>query len=148
MLLAESVQLMPDKTFFVQLGIFLAVLFALNHFVFKPVLRIIALRREKTKGAQAQIEALAAKTETLVKEYEAKIQEARKEAFGLKEGIRREGEAQGQKMVQEARQASLVQVEQMRHEIKRETDQAGRRLETEAERIGKTLAEKLLGRPI
>lgn len=147
-MLAAEVQLTPDKTFFVQLAIFLVVLVALNHFVFKPVLRVIRLRREKTKGELAKIEALTKETEKLVKEYEDKIHEARKEAFQMKETIRREGEAQGQKIIQEARQASLTQMEQARRAIQKETETATQKLEAQAKGMSRTLAEKLLGRPL
>ncbi|MBI4124459.1 MAG: ATP synthase F0 subunit B [Deltaproteobacteria bacterium] len=146
MLLSTEVQLMPDKTLFTQLAIFLTVLAALNHFVFKPVLRIIRLRREKTKGDQTRIEELTKQTEGLVKEYEGKIHEARKEAFQMKEAIRREGEAQGQRIIQEARGASLAQMEKASRAIQKETEAASKKLEAQAEGMSRTLAEKLLGR--
>lgn len=147
MMLSE-VQILPDKTLWVQLAIFLAVLAALNHLIFKPVLRVIRLRREKTSGDRARIEALAKKTEGLVKEYEDKIYQARKEAFQMKEAIRREGDAQGQKIIQEARQASLAQMEKASQAIQKETESAAKKLEAEAQKMSQTLTEKLLGRPI
>ena len=145
-MLAEEVQLLPDKTLFIQLAIFLVVAVALNHFVFKPVLRLILLRRTRTKGEREKLEGLQQKTEGLMKEYEAKILKARQEGFKIKESIRREGEAQGQKIIHEAKQASMGQMDLVKKEIEKETEAATKELEKEAENLSQTLAEKVLGR--
>lgn len=147
-MLAAEVHLLPDKTVFIQLAIFLVVLVGLNHLVFKPLLRLIRLRREKTKGSQDTIQKLTEKTDVLLKAYEEKMVKARQEAFGLKESIRREGEAQGQKIIEEARQVAITQMEKAKKEIEKETDLATKKLEAEAKTLSHSLAEKLLGRVV
>lgn len=148
MLLSTEIQLFPDRTLFIQLGIFLAVVFCLNHFVFQPVLKILRLRRAKTEGDRKKITEIVQKTEQLMKEYEAKMQEAKKEAFQIKEGIRREGREQGLNIVQEARQASLTQIEKIKKEIAGAATQATAQLESQAEVLSRQIAEKVLGRPL
>lgn len=147
-MLASEIQLFPDETVFIQLAIFLLVLVGLNHFVFKPVLKLIRLRKERTEGEKGRLEELQEKTEGLVREYESKIVLAKQEGFKIKEGIRREGEALGQKVVQEAKQASLSQLEKIKKEIEKETEGATKQLEREAEVLSQTLAEKVLGRAL
>ena len=148
MLLSSEIQLMPDKTFFIQLGIFLVVAVCLNYLVFKPVLKIIQLRKSKTEGDRKKIHTIAEKTEQLMKEYEAKMETAKKEAFKLKESLKREGEEQGQKVIHEAKQASLTQIDQIKKEIAVSSDRALKDLEEQSKTLGKNLAEKVLGRPI
>lgn len=145
-MLGEEVQLLPDKTIFIQLAIFLVVAVALNHFVFRPILKILALRRAKTKEEGEKLQGLSERTETLVKDYETKIKEAKQEGFKIKESIRREGETQAQKVVLEARKASLSQMETIKETIEKETEAASKKLEKGAEDLAKTLAEKILGR--
>lgn len=147
-MLAAEVHLLPDKTLIYQLLIFLVVLVGLNHLVFKPVLRLIRLRRDRTKGAEETILKLAEKTESLLKEYETKMVKAKQEGFSLKEAIRREGEEQGKKIVEEAKQAAMSQLETVKKEMAKETERAGKKLEEEAKQLSRSLAEKLLGRAL
>lgn len=147
-MLASEIQLFPDKTIFIQLAIFLLVLVSLNHFVFKPVLKLIRLRKERTEGERERLKELQEKTEGLVGDYESKMESAKQEGFRIKEGIRREGEAQAQRVIQEAKQASLSQLEKIKKEIERETEGASKQLEKEAEVLSQTLAEKVLGRAL
>lgn len=147
-LLANEIQLMPDKTIFFQLAIFIVVAISLNHFVFKPILKILNLRYAKTKGDKGKIESLIAKTDALVKEYEGKMRQAKLEGMQIKEGIRREGDEQGQKIVHEAKQASLAQIGKIKNEIAEEGKKAALNLEEQAKTLSKELAQKVLGREI
>lgn len=148
MLLSTEINLFPDRTLFIQLGIFLAVVFCLNHFVFQPVLKILKLRKARTEGDRKKIEEVVQKTQNLMKEYEAKMQEAKKEAFQIKEAIRKEGHEQGLIIVQEARQASQTQIEKIKKEIASASLQAGSQLESQADILSRQIAEKVLGRPL
>lgn len=147
-MLASEISLFPDRTFFIQLAIFLAVLACLNHLVFRPVLQILRLRMAKTDGDRKKIAEIKEKTETLLQEYSKKIQEAKQEAFQMKEAIRRTGEEQGQKIVQEAKQASLAQIEKTKKEMEGITQACAKELEAHAQSLGRQIAEKVLGRPL
>ncbi len=148
MLLSEGIQLLPDITIVAQLVIFLTVMVALNRFVFKPVLRILELRKSKTKGEREKLEAINQKTEKLVQEYEAKIQEARQEGLKMKEAIRKEGGTQAQKIIHEAKKTSLNELGNIREEIEKAAQQSSKKLEEEAEVLSQSLAEKVLGRQL
>lgn len=148
LLVNTEIRLMPDKTIFVQMAIFLVVAVALNYLVFKPVLKILNLRYAKTKGDKAKIEDLTVKTDALIKEYETKIKQAKIEALQMKEAIRREGAEQGQKIVHESKQAALTQIEKIKSEITLEGKRAAGELEEQAKNLGKELAQKVLGRPV
>lgn len=148
MLLATEINLFPDKTIFIQLGIFLVVLFALNALVFQPVLKILRLRRSKTEGDREKLEDLNRQTTQIVKEYEDKMSQAKAEAFAMKEAIRKEGELQGQRIVQEARAASLAQIEKMKQEIQSAAQKTGEELERQSDLLSRNIAEKVLGRSL
>lgn len=148
MLLSSDIQLMPDRTFFLQLAIFLVVAVSLNHLVFKPILKIIQLRRSKTEGDRKKIHAVVEKTDQLMKEYEAKMAAAKKEAFQLKESLKRAGEEEGHRMVQEAREVGRSEIEKIKKEIAASSDRALKVLEEQGKTLGKSLAEKVLGRSL
>jgi F0F1-type ATP synthase membrane subunit b/b' len=80
--MVTKIHLIPDKTFFVQFGIFLVVLTGLYFFIFRPVVRIILLRRQKTSGLLEKSKAFEEKLGELAAGYNAEISSAREE--GLK----------------------------------------------------------------
>lgn len=148
MLLSSEINLFPDQTVFVQLLIFLSVLVSLNLLVFKPLLKVLQLRRSKTEGDQKRIEEIQAKATAVMKEYEEKIKQARLEAFRVKEEIRREGEAETTRIIQEARQAGFAQLEKIKKEIEDSCKMAEKDLELQAEVLSRSIAEKVLGRSL
>jgi F-type H+-transporting ATPase subunit b len=57
-IVAAEMNLMPDWTIVVQLGIFLCTLAILTVFIFKPVLRILDRRKSFTEGAYSEAQML------------------------------------------------------------------------------------------
>lgn len=146
MLLSEGINLFPDRTVLAQLAIFLVVFFALNRLVFQPVLSILNLRREKTDGDREKIKILEAERDRLLKSYEAKLGEAKREALKEREMIRKEGELVANKMIHQARVESLEQIAAMKEEIAQASQKAREELETKAVSLSKSIGVKVLGR--
>ncbi|HPM40860.1 MAG TPA: ATP synthase F0 subunit B [bacterium] len=92
-----KINIMPDWTVFVQLGVFLLTLLVLNFLVFRPVLRVLDRRRSFTEDARNDAAEKNLESEKLEKEREAAITEAYKEAEVMREAKiaakRREAEA-------------------------------------------------------
>lgn len=120
----------------------------MNHLVFKPVLRILALRRSKTKGDQKRIQELEQKLKQLVETYDGKMAEATLKAQAIKEEIRKEGENQSRKIVHEAKQFSLEEIDRMKKELEFKKKDQEKQLEVQAKQLGLDLAEKILGRTL
>ncbi len=147
MLIAE-VSLLPDKTLLIQLGIFLAVLWTLNVFIFKPLLKILKARFEKTAGDRKRIEDLTRKTESLVASYEERMTEARKQAHALKDAIRKEGLDQAGKLIHDAKELRKAELERVRIEVDRAASEAEKQLETQSKELGAAITEKVFGRKV
>ncbi|MDO8493765.1 MAG: ATP synthase F0 subunit B [Deltaproteobacteria bacterium] len=143
-MIASEIQLLPDQTVFFQLVIFLIVAVSLNHLVFKPTLRLIRLRRERTEGETVKIEELKTRVEAHLKEYQQKIREAKEEGFKIKEAIRKEGELQGHKILQEAKQVSQAEMEKIRQSMLAEMDRARKTLQEKAASLSKEIEDKVL----
>lgn len=147
-MLAAEINLLPDKTLWVQMLLFFVVLLGLNIFVFKPLLKLIALRKAKTMGEREQIDSLIGKTEEMNREYEARMTEAKVQASRVKEAIRKEGEEQGLKLIGQAKRLSNQELDEMRMKIEAEVQQAERSLEEKSKKLGEQIAEKILGRKV
>lgn len=144
-MLGLEIRLLPDQTFFIQLGVFLTVLIGLNYLIFKPVLRILRYRFEKTVGDRKKIEELTQKTHLLMTEYETKIADARAKAHELKEAIRQEGVDQATQLVHEAKALRQKELEKVRQEVAKAYGMAEGQLVTQAKTLGREIAEKVLG---
>lgn len=142
------IDLMPNMTFFVQLGIFLVTLVLMNFLIFRPVLRLIAKRKEVTEGYRIRAEQLSAETDQLMTRYEAKLKTAREEGLGLKGQLTKEGEEAARSLMEKAHQEVEHQLSKNRQELQAESKQAQLTLRNYSRRLSQAIAEKLLGRKV
>ena len=80
-----KINIMPDWTVFVQLGVFLLTLLVLNFLVFRPVLRVLDRRRSFTEDARKDATEKNLESDRLEDEREAAITKAYKEAEAMRE---------------------------------------------------------------
>ena len=66
-----------DGTFFIQMGIFFVMFIFLHFALFKPVMRMIAARREATEGTTEKAFRLKDDAEKLTRDVDAKLAEVR-----------------------------------------------------------------------
>ncbi len=142
------IDLMPNETFFVQLGIFLVTLFCLNFLVFQPVLRILKRRQELTEGAEAEAARLGGETEALMESYQQKIQTARGQGIKIKDELIHQGEGQANELLGKARKELEQDLEKNRQEVARQAKEAQLILRKHTRDLSQEMAEKLLGRKI
>lgn len=93
---SAEIHLMPDWTFFVQLGIFLLAAAVMNSFMFKPMLRLLKKRREYTTDAEARAASIVVAADGLeklkAKKYEDAIGEIQNTMAAEAAGTRRDAE--------------------------------------------------------
>lgn len=142
------IDLMPNMTFFVQLGIFLITLSFLHLLIFRPVLRLIAKRKEVTDGYRSRAEQLGTQTEEMVGRYEASLKSAREEGLALKGKLTKEGEEAARKLMDDARRKVEHQLGQNRQALQAESKEAQLTLRKYSRQLSQTIAEKLLGRKV
>ncbi len=137
-----------NGTFFIQLANFLLMIFFLNHFLFKPVLAMVERRNEKMSSLESDAARYKDKGEHVMKDYEDKLYEMRKEASGMLAAARKGGLAEQEKIVGQARREFTLQIENAKNEIGRESKKASESLKKEVEEISSDIAKTLLGREV
>lgn len=135
-----------DGTLFVQGGIFLALIFILEPLLFRPWLETQARRAEAIEGAAAKAVSLREQADGLVKDYDEKIAAARERALDLRGVARREEETKQAAVLAEARNAAVAEGEAARARIATSVANARADLAGRVEELGKTIADKLLGK--
>jgi F-type H+-transporting ATPase subunit b len=142
------IDLMPNMTFFVQLGIFLLTLACLHLLVFRPVLRLIARRKEVTEGYRSRADEFTAETETLMTRYEAKLKTARDQGLALKGQLTKAGEEAARAALNDARTEVEKQIGKNRQALQVESKEAQLALRKYSRQLSQAMAEKLLGRKV
>jgi F-type H+-transporting ATPase subunit b len=142
------IDLMPNATFFVQLGIFLFTLTCMHLLIFRPVLRLMAKRKEVTEGYRHRAEDLDSQTEQMVAHYEAKLKSAREEGLALKGKLTKEGEEAARALLDQARQGVEQELAKNRQALQAEAKEAQLTLRKYSRQLSVAIAEKLLGRKV
>lgn len=140
--------LTPDYSLFAQLGIFLALLASLHFLLFKPALRVIERRRKATESQSADLVLLHQRAEQLLAQCEARLGEARAKGIAIKEELRRQGEIEVGRIVEQAKDSSEKFVRQMRATLAQEGEAARVELSQKVETLSQQLTEQLLGRTL
>ena len=98
----------------VQGSIFLMVLWFLNKILFKPILKILQERDERTEWFLNQADQVGEKAEETLEQYNEKFRQARKEALELKRKIILEGAGKREAVIDKARKEAQGFLEEKR----------------------------------
>src|ERR1700761_9768454 len=90
--------------------LFLLLLAAYRLLVHRPLLKVLADRRERTSGAVARAEAAIRTADARAQEYEAKLRAARAEIFRAREQRMQALQRERDRMLEEARHAAHEKV--------------------------------------
>ena len=135
-----------DGTLYVQLGIYLALVFILGPLLFKPWLEAQERRSQAIEGAVAKAKDMRAEADDLARDYEERMETAREKAHGVRSTARREEEEAQAKTLAEARAAANDELAAERKRIAADTEQAREALGGRVDELADEITTKLLGR--
>lgn len=135
-----------DLTYFIQLGIFLFLVVSLNGLYFKPFLRILHERHERTTGAREDVERLKDKGVQQQDAYQSKMRNARQEAQQARDRLKAAGQEIEAKVLSETRDEIVDILSKARQTVAKEEDAARRDLGSTTEELAQAVAGKILGR--
>jgi F-type H+-transporting ATPase subunit b len=120
--------------------LFLLLVVAYRLLVHRPLLKVLAERRERTTGAVARAEAAIRAADARSQEYEAKLRAARAEIFHARELRMQAMQRERERVLEEARHAAHETVRGARETLDAEATEARAALESRAD----TLAAEIL----
>ncbi len=124
---------------------FILLMVALNAVFYKPLMKAIDDREDYIRGNQVGARERLEKAQSLAKQYEQELNEARRQS----QAVVTEAEAEAQKIaaqqVAEAQQEAQVQREQVQQELDQQKQQALQALEQQVEALSRQILEKVLG---
>jgi F-type H+-transporting ATPase subunit b len=137
--------LIPNATFFVELGAFLLLFFLLARYVIPPINNAMTARQEAIKQEFADLEEAKQSARDAEAEFKAQIADARKDAAKLREQAREEGAQIIAEMREQAQVESNRIVEHARAQIAAERQQALTTLRAEVGTLATSLAGRIVG---
>lgn len=137
-----------DLTLFVQLGLFLVLLFILKPTLFDPMLRLFEEREKRTDGKKKEARDIDQRSAQADAEYQAVLAKARAEGTAERDALRAEGVKRETALMAEVRGEVARALELGRSEIEKEKAGARTALENEARALGREAASRVLGREI
>lgn len=137
--------LIPNGTFFVELGAFAILFYLLARYVIPPINRAMVARQDAIRSEFAEAEAAMQKASSAEEEFKSQLADARKEANRLREEAREQGNA----IIAEAKEQAVVEAnrvkEQGQAQIQAERQQALTSLRSEVGTLATSLAGRIVG---
>jgi F-type H+-transporting ATPase subunit b len=133
-----------DNTVILQAVLFTGLLLVLKPLLFDPVLRVFALREERTEGARATARELQERAGDLLTEYEKELAKVAQVAAEERDRLRAETARLEAEILRDARDATARILEDGRKRIEAEVSAIRFELGRESERNADEIVNRLL----
>ena len=143
--MAGGVPLDFDRSVLLQVVLFTVLIVVLKPLLFDPVLKVFALREERTEGARATARELQEKAGELLQRYEKELERVQQVAADERERLRSETSKLEAQILNEAREATTRIVEDGRQRIEAEVNSIRVQVGAESERVAQMIVEKVVG---
>jgi F-type H+-transporting ATPase subunit b len=137
-----------DATVFVQLGLFVLVVFALTRFLWGPYLRVRSERTTRVEGYRSEAQRLESEADARLARAEAALAEARKQGGADRAAARADAQAHEQVLLAEAQADAQKALREATGRLNSTLTQERAKLQTVATAVGREAARKILGREV
>jgi F-type H+-transporting ATPase subunit b len=135
-----------DKSVILQAALFTLLLLILNPLLFEPMLRVFALREERTEGAKATARELQERAGELLEQYQTELARIAEVAAEERDKLRLETARVEAEIMREARDATARIIEEGRKRIETEVNSIRFDLGRESERTAELIVARVLER--
>src|SRR4051812_9510026 len=146
--MAGGVPLDFDRTVLLQILVFAVLIVVLKPLLFDPVLKVFALREERTEGAKATARELQEKAGELLQRYEKELERVQQVAADERDRLRSETAKLEAEIMREGRDATTRIVEDGRRKIEAEVNQIRIAVGAESEKVAKIIVERFVGQGV
>jgi F-type H+-transporting ATPase subunit b len=137
-----------NGTFLIQLGFFLAFMFIVNVFLFRPMRAYLARRQRTIDNLRATAGGSDAALTELTENYTRRIAAITEENLSCRADNRREAMREQRALLDEAKRQAILTVDAAEDELKREVEAARAHLKSEMHALSGAISAKVLGRAI
>ena len=135
-----------DITFFIQIGLFLLLVYILNVLIYKPVLKVMEERGKKISGMEADAVLADKEVEDKLASYRLELDKARQSGSADRATLKKEGLDKEVELLGAAHAEAQKTLSAAKDKIAKEVDSALAILKGMTEEMGKDIADKVVGR--
>lgn len=137
-----------NMAFVIQVINFCILAIVLNIFLYKPIRKVMAERREAIESARSRAESVDQDVREKMALYEARLQEAKNEAAQRKTEAIRQAQDEESALLEKARSEAAATLATIRDSVARESAEARVLLQKQAQALSDDVCEKILGRSL
>ena len=137
-----------DQSLIFQAVLFLALWMFLRKFLFEPHLAVMQQRIQRSEGALKEAQQVRADAESIEERYKSQLAQTRTGTMQQVDTVYRAAEEQAKALTDAARTEANQTLATMRVSLQQEIAAAKHDLEARVPEFARTIAEKLLGRPL
>jgi F-type H+-transporting ATPase subunit b len=137
-----------NLSFVVQLINFGILVLVLNTFLYKPIRKVLADRRQVIDSAREKTVSVDAEVQSKMDQYEARLHAAKVEAGARRADALKLAQAEEAALLEKARKQAAESLASIRERVAREAGEARELLKKQAEILAAAISEKILGRSL
>ena len=141
----DQVFLIPNATFFVELAIFLAILFVIWRYVVPPVKKAMNERQDMIRGQIEESERARQRLQEAETRYQQALNDAKVEAAKIRDNARADAQVIKDEMRQQAEQEVARIAQRGEEQLATQREQVVRELRGELGQLAVTLAGRIVG---
>jgi F-type H+-transporting ATPase subunit b len=141
---AESIQLFPDASLFLHVGIILFMIWLLNRTLYKPINRVLETRERNKGGHSSEAEALLGQVGEKEARYTKEMLDARSQGYELIEKEQKKAVAARDKKLGEIKAEVAEMFDGGKAEIEKQSTDARKNLGAEAEKMADKITAGIL----
>ena len=141
---AEPIQLFPDGTIFIHIGLILLMIWVLNRTLYKPINRVIAEREKNKGGHSSEADLLASQAADKEAAYSRELQHARAEGYEIVEGQVRQAAAIREQKLSTVKAETADKVAAETAEIEKQVVAAKATVAAEADKLADAIAATVI----
>jgi F-type H+-transporting ATPase subunit b len=133
-----------DPTAFINLGLFVALIFILNALLFQPYIRVTRERQRLSGGVASDAQEARAKAASLEAEFDRGLAAARAEAAQLRAELVGAAQSREAERLEAARQKAAVQLAERRERIELDASAADAQIQARSRELASLISQRLL----
>ena len=140
----SAIELIPNGTLFIHIGLILLMIWILNRVFFRPINRILTARDKNKGGKSGEAQEILEQVDTKLAKYDSAMRDARSEGYNLIETERNSATTERQTRLESVKTEVTDKVETEKSVIKAQADQARLEIATEAQKMAEKISSSIL----
>lgn len=141
---AEQIQLFPDGTLFIHVGLILVMIYILNRTLYRPINRVLQGRIKNKGNYFGEAEEILKKVDEKESRYSKELLDARSAGYELIEKEQKKAAAAREKKLAEAKDEVANRLSSGRSEIEQQASTARASIESEADVLADRITASVL----